>query len=159
MENWHQSSWKNSFSFPKTHNKAKLPITNPPKVWVYYFPSVNRDRKWALVIMKKIALALQKLVLEPNFQLLTSKSGSKERENWHWSLWKNGSSSPKMSVRQDFFTTPQILALQFSECQWKQKIGICYYEKNGSSSPKYILEQNIILPTTPKVWFCVFSGC
>ena len=32
----------------------KFPITNPPKVWVSGFPSVDRNRLSALAIMKKL---------------------------------------------------------------------------------------------------------
>ena len=51
--------------------EAKLPITDPPKVWVSGFLSVNRNAKLVSAITengKKMAVAPQKRVLERNFQ-------------------------------------------------------------------------------------------
>ena len=49
-ENLHH---KNDHSSPKMHSTAKLPITDPPKVWVSGFLSVNGNGEFALVIMEK----------------------------------------------------------------------------------------------------------
>ena len=43
---------KNGCSSPKTCPRAKLPITNPPKVWVSGFPSVDGSTKLVLAIME-----------------------------------------------------------------------------------------------------------
>ena len=43
---------KNGHSAPKTHPRAKLPITHPPKVWVFGFLSVNRNAKLVSAIME-----------------------------------------------------------------------------------------------------------
>ena len=47
-------NWKNGRSSPKTHPRAKLPITNPTKVWVSSFPSVNGYGTLVSAIMKKL---------------------------------------------------------------------------------------------------------
>ena len=64
---------KNGRSSPKIHPRAKLPITDPPKVWVSGFPSVDGNGKLVLALQKmgKMAVAPQKHVLEQNFQLPT----------------------------------------------------------------------------------------
>ena len=41
---------KNGHSTPKTHPRAKLPITDPLQVWVSGFLSVNRNAKLVLAI-------------------------------------------------------------------------------------------------------------
>ena len=41
---------ENGHRFPKTHPRAKLPITDVPKVWVSGFPSVNGNGKLVLAI-------------------------------------------------------------------------------------------------------------
>ena len=53
---------------PKMHPRAKLPINDPPKVWVSSFPSVDRNGKLVLAIMKnqKMALNPQKCIPEQN---------------------------------------------------------------------------------------------
>ena len=43
---------KNGHSSPKTHPRAKLPITDSPKVWVSGFPSVDRNAKLVSAIME-----------------------------------------------------------------------------------------------------------
>ena len=45
-------TWKNGCSSPKIHPRAKRPITDPPKVWVFGFPSVYGHGKFVLTIMK-----------------------------------------------------------------------------------------------------------
>ena len=64
---------KNGHSTLKTRPRAKLPITDPPKVWVSGFLSVNGNAKLVSAITKngKMAVAPQKCVLERNFQVLT----------------------------------------------------------------------------------------
>ena len=56
-------------------------------------------------------------------------------ENVCWPLWKNGKNDcflQKLIVQQNFqLSTSQSLGLHFSLCQWKQKMGIGHYEKNG----------------------------
>ena len=54
--------------------RAKLPIIDPPKVWVSGFLSVDGNAKLVSAITEngeKMAVAPQKCVLEQNFQLLT----------------------------------------------------------------------------------------
>ena len=58
-----------SVGSPKTHPRAKLPITDPTKVWVYGFLSVDGNRKLVSAIMGKTAVAPQKCILEQNSQL------------------------------------------------------------------------------------------
>ena len=74
-ENWCWPLWKMgkmSVAPPKTHPRAILLITNPPKLWVSGLPSVGHYGKW-----QKMAITPQKCALEQNFQLLTSlKFGS-----------------------------------------------------------------------------------
>ena len=43
---------KNGRSSPKTRPRAKLPITDPPKVWVSAFLSVDGNAKLVSAIMK-----------------------------------------------------------------------------------------------------------
>ena len=43
---------KNGSNSPKIHPRAKLPITDPPKVWVSEFHSVDGNGKLVLAIMK-----------------------------------------------------------------------------------------------------------
>ena len=48
MQNWCQAiteNGKNGRSAPKTRPRAKLPITDPPKVWVSSFLSVDGNAK------------------------------------------------------------------------------------------------------------------
>ena len=55
MENWILPLWKIGkivLAPQKRHPRAKLSITDPPKVWVYGFLSVNGNRKLASAIMK-----------------------------------------------------------------------------------------------------------
>ena len=56
--------------------RAKLPITDPTKVWVYSFLSVDGNAKLVSAIMEngKMAIAPQKCILEQNFQLPTPQS-------------------------------------------------------------------------------------
>ena len=90
---------KNGCSSPKMCPRAKLPITEPPKVWVSGSPSVDGNAKLvsAITEMGKMSIAPQKRVLEQNFQLLTPlKFGSPvlrvltEMQNWCWLLRKMG---------------------------------------------------------------------
>ena len=56
-------------------SRAKLPITDPPKVCVSSFPIVNGNGKLVSASMKKwkkMTLALKKIILEQNFQLPTN---------------------------------------------------------------------------------------
>ena len=65
---------KNGSNAPKMHPRAKLPITDPPKVWVCGSPYVGRNEKLVSAIMKnqqKMALTPQKCILEQNSQLQT----------------------------------------------------------------------------------------
>ena len=64
---------KNGRSTPKTRPRAKLPITDPPQVWVSRFLSVDGNAKLVSAITEngKNGRAPQKCVLEQNFQLLT----------------------------------------------------------------------------------------
>ena len=43
---------KNGSNSPKMNSRAKLPITDPPKVWVCGVPSVDRNGKLVSAIMK-----------------------------------------------------------------------------------------------------------
>ena len=47
-----QKMGKNGHSSPKISLRAKLPITDPPKVWVSGFPSVDGSAKLVLAIME-----------------------------------------------------------------------------------------------------------
>ena len=106
--------WKNGSSSPKTRPRAKLTITDPPKIWVSGFPSVNRNGKLALVIMKKwkkMALAFPKSILEQNFQLLIPQSldlwflsmdDNRKFTSAIMKIWKHDSSSPKCILKQNF---------------------------------------------------------
>ena len=112
--------WKNGSNSAKTHHTAKFPITDPPKVWVSGPPCVDRNGKLVSAIVKKwkngskihakfpitsppkaivkkklgkMALTLQKLIIQQNFQLPSPpKSGSPvlpastEMENLHQPL-------------------------------------------------------------------------
>ena len=51
-ENWCQPLWKMENSSPEMHPRAKLPITETPKVWISGFPSLDRNRKLVSAIMK-----------------------------------------------------------------------------------------------------------
>ena len=53
VENWHQPLWKNDSHFMENCHTAKFQITNPHKVWVSTFLSVNGNGKLVLAIMKK----------------------------------------------------------------------------------------------------------
>ena len=57
----------------KTHSRAKLPITDPRKVWVSGFLSVDGNAKLVSAITEngKNGRSTPKHVLEQNFQLLT----------------------------------------------------------------------------------------
>ena len=79
--------------------RAKLSITDPPKVWVSGFLSVDGNAKLVSAITEngKMAVAPQKRVLEQNFQLPTPlKFGSPvfwvstETQNWCRPLQKMG---------------------------------------------------------------------
>ena len=52
---------ENGISSPKTHPRTKFHNTDPPKVWVSGFLSVDRNGKlmWAIL---KMAIALQKWI-------------------------------------------------------------------------------------------------
>ena len=72
MENWDRPLWKiGKFVLVLQMNpRAELPITDPPKVWVSGFQSVNGNGKLVLAI-RKMALAPQKRILQQNFKLPT----------------------------------------------------------------------------------------
>ena len=64
---------KNGHSSPKMRPRAKLPITDTPKVWVSGFPSVDGNGKLVSAITEngKNGRSSQKRILEQNFQLPT----------------------------------------------------------------------------------------
>ena len=83
---------KNGRSSPKTRPRVKLPITNPPKVWVSSFPSVDGNAKLVLAITengengssspKTRPRAKLPITDPPVFRVLT------EVQNWCQPLWK-----------------------------------------------------------------------
>ena len=77
---------KNGSNSPKIHPRAKLPITDPPKVWVSGFHSVDRNGKLVSAIMKN-----QKngFCVDGNGKLVLAIMKNQ----------KNGSNSPKMHPR------------------------------------------------------------
>ena len=114
---------ENGHSSPKTHPRAKLPITDPLKFGSPVFWVLTEMQNWCQPLQKmgKMAVAPQKHVLEQNFQLQTPlKFGSlvfwvsMEMQNW---------------------------------CRPWQKM-----RKIAVAPQKCILEQNFQLPTPPKVW-------
>ena len=64
---------KNGHSSPKTRPREKLPFTEPPKGWVFGFPSVDGNAKLVSAIKEngKNGHSSRKSFLERNFQLLT----------------------------------------------------------------------------------------
>ena len=117
MEKWPPISEKN---YP-----AKFQITNATKVWVSTFPSVDRNGKLSLAIMKKLknGCNLWRIVVQQNSKLLIpQKFGfllflvSMETENWHQPLWENSHHFARNHCTMKFQITdcPQRLALCFS---------------------------------------------
>ena len=89
----------NGHSTQKTRPRAKLPITESPKVWVSSFPSVDGYGKLVSALWRigKMSIASQKHVLEQNPQLPTRLKFftpvfpvSTEVENWvsHYGKWE-----------------------------------------------------------------------
>ena len=90
---------KNGRSSPKTRPRAKLPITNPPKVWVSGFPSVDGNRKLVSAIMENGKNGHISPKTRPRAKLPITdplKFGSPvfrvstEMQNWCRPLWKMG---------------------------------------------------------------------
>ena len=86
---------KNGFNSPKMHPRAKVPITNPPKVWVSGFPSVDGNGKLVLGIMKNQKNGSNSPKMCPRAKAPITdllKFGSPvfrvlmEMENWCWPL-------------------------------------------------------------------------
>ena len=86
---------KNGFNSPKMHPRAKVPITDPPKVWVSSFPSVDRNGKLVLAIKKNQKNGSNSPKMHPRAKVpitVPLKFGSlvfrvlTEMENWCWPL-------------------------------------------------------------------------
>ena len=92
-------NWKNDCSSPKTCSRAKLPITDPPKVWVSGFMSVDGNEKVVSAIMKNGKNSSRSPKTHPRAKLPNYQPPK---------VW---------------------LGLQFSECQYKQIISVGHYEK------------------------------
>ena len=80
---------------PKIHPREKAPITDPPKVWVFGSPSVDRNGKLVLVIMKNQKNGSNSPKMHPRAKVPITyplKFGSlvfrvlTEMENWCWPL-------------------------------------------------------------------------
>ena len=115
--------WKNGSHFIENHSTAKFQITNLPKAWVSTFPSVDRNSKLALAIMKKWKIGISHYEEMENSSLFM--------ENKHTATFQ--------------ITNPQTVGLHFSEYQWKWEIGVGHFEKNGKMAPiswKIIVQQN-----------------
>ena len=83
--------------------RAKLPITDPPKVWVSGFLSVNRNAKLVSAIMEngkngnsspKMCPRAKLPITDPPKVWVSSFLSVAEMENWCQPLWKMG----KMAV-------------------------------------------------------------
>ena len=90
---------KNGHSSPKMRPRAKLPITDPPKVWVTGFPSVDGNAKLVLAITENGKNDHSSPKMHPRAKLPIIdplKFGSPvfrvstETENWCRPLWKMG---------------------------------------------------------------------
>ena len=82
---------KNGSNSPKMHPRAKVPITDPPEVWVSSFQNIDRNGKLVLAIMKSQKNGSNSPKMHPraNSQLPTPlKFGSEvlrvlmQMENW-----------------------------------------------------------------------------
>ena len=90
---------KNSCHFFNIDRTEKFQMTNPHKVWVSSFPSVNGNRISVLAIMKKlkngchffnIDCTKKFQITDPSQSLgLQFSEWSTEMEYQHWPLWKN----------------------------------------------------------------------
>ena len=90
---------KNGSSSPKMHTRAKLPITNPPKIWVSGLPSINRNGKLVLTFIKNQKNGSSSLKTRPsinrNGKLVLAIIKNQ----------KNGSSSPETRPRAKLQTS------------------------------------------------------
>ena len=119
---------KNGHSSPKTHPRVKLPITDPPKVWVFGFQVSTEMQNWCQSLQKmgKMAVTPQKCILEWNFQVpslglppakvwvsgFPSVDGNAKLVSAIMENGKNGCSSPKMHPRVKLPITDQHSVLE-----------------------------------------------
>ena len=135
MQNWCQPLWKNGKygrRSPKMHPRAKLPITNPPKVWISGFPSVDGNAKLMFSITENGKNGCSSPKTHPRAKLLISDppkvwvsgfpsvNGNAKLVSAITENGKNGHSSPKTHPRAK---------LRFSKCRQKCKIGVDHYRK------------------------------
>ena len=152
---------KNGSSSPKMCPRAKLPITDPPKIWVWFSEC---QQKWKIGIghyekLEKRALAPPKCILEQNSQLPTplkfpsflSVNGNGKLVSAIMKNWKNGSSSQKCVLEQNsqLPPSPKVWVSSCPSVNGNKKMALVIMKnwKNGSSSPKTCPRAK--LPTTP----------
>ena len=102
---------KNGRSTPKTHPRAKLPIADPPKVWVSGFLSVNGNAKLVSAITENGKNGRSALKTHPRAKLpitdppkvwvsgFLSVDGNTKLVSAITENGKNGRSTPKMRPR------------------------------------------------------------
>ena len=164
---------KNGCSSPKMRPRAKLPITDPPKVWVSGFSSVNGNGKLVSAITENGKNGHSSPKTHPRGKLPITdpplKFGSlvfwvsMEMQNWCQPLQKMGKMAldPQKCILAWNFQLPTPLkfgsqvfwvSMEMQNwCQPLQKMG-----KMAVAPQKCILEQNFQLPTPPKVWVSSF---
>ena len=102
---------KNGPNSPKMHHRAKLPITNPPKVWVFGSLNVDGNGKLVSAIMKNRKNGSKLPKMSPRAKLPITNTTNV----WVSGFWcvdgngklvsaimknqKNGSNSPKIRPR------------------------------------------------------------
>ena len=119
---------KNGCHFFNIDCTEKFPIVDPPKVWVYSFPIVNRDRISESAIVKKLKNGCHFFNIDctEKFPITNlPKFGSPV-----FQVSKNGCHFFNIDRMENFSITdpPQSLGLQFSECQQKRNIRVSHYE-------------------------------
>ena len=134
---------KNGCHFVNIDHREKFQITDPPKVWVSGFLSVDRNGISVLAIMEtlKNGCHFVNIGCMEKFQIIyppkvwVSSFLSVDRNGISASAimekLKNGCHFINIDRTEKFQITdpPQSLGLQFSKCQWKQNISIGHYEK------------------------------
>ena len=125
---------KNGCSSPKTRPRAKLPITDPPKVWVSGFPSVDRNCKIGVC----------------HYGKWENGHSSPKEQNFHPRDPKLPITDPPDPLK---FGSPvfQVLTEMQNWCRPLQKMG-----KMAVAPQKHVLEQNFQLPTPLKFGSPVF---
>ena len=136
---------------PKMHPRAKLPIINPPKVWVCGSPYVDRNEKLMSAIMKNQKNGSNAPKMHPRAKLpiinlpkvWVCSSLSVDRNGKLVSTimknQKNGSNSPKCILEQK---SQLLIHLRFGSAVFcvdgneRLVSAIMKNQKNGSNSPK-----------------------